>query len=63
MREWLRDQSGGRLFLWVHYFDSHSPYFPPEPYRLRFHPEPVARKDLVKGFNANQPGREITIAP
>ncbi|MEO8360984.1 MAG: sulfatase-like hydrolase/transferase [Vicinamibacteria bacterium] len=23
-------------FLWVHYFDAHAPYTPPEPYRSRF---------------------------
>ena len=25
-----------RFFLWVHYFDPHAPYAPPEPYRERF---------------------------
>ena len=31
-------QSGGPqpLFLWVHYYDPHFPYSPPEPYRSRF---------------------------
>lgn len=27
------------LFLWVHYFDPHDPYEPPEPYRTRFAPD------------------------
>ena len=27
---------GQRFFLWVHYFDPHAPYAPPEPYRGRF---------------------------
>jgi arylsulfatase A-like enzyme/tetratricopeptide (TPR) repeat protein len=26
----------GLLFLWVHYFDPHAPYEPPEPFRSRF---------------------------
>ena len=25
-----------RLFLWLHFFDPHGPYFPPETYRARF---------------------------
>jgi arylsulfatase A-like enzyme/Tfp pilus assembly protein PilF len=28
------------LFLWVHYFDPHAPYAPPEPYRSRFAQRP-----------------------
>ena len=30
----------GPLFLWVHYFDPHEPYEPPEPYRSRYPGEP-----------------------
>lgn len=29
---WLEDNSGSDFFLWVHYFDSHMEYLPPEPY-------------------------------
>lgn len=40
--EWLRP--GGRrpgpFFLWVHYFDPHDPYEPPEPFRTRFRDRP-----------------------
>jgi len=25
-----------KFFYWVHYFDAHAPYFPPEPYRSRY---------------------------
>jgi choline-sulfatase len=28
------------LFLWVHYFDPHAPYSPPEPFRTRFAARP-----------------------
>lgn len=28
------------LFLWVHYFDPHAPYTPPEPFRTRFAGKP-----------------------
>jgi tetratricopeptide (TPR) repeat protein len=35
---WLEGRAGTEpLFLWVHYFDPHAPYEPPEPYRRR-HP-------------------------
>ena len=27
-------------FLWVHYYDPHIPYAPPEPYRSRYAPDP-----------------------
>jgi choline-sulfatase len=31
---------GAPLFLWVHYFDPHSPYAPPEPFLSRFPGKP-----------------------
>jgi choline-sulfatase len=35
-------QSNGSqpLFLWVHYYDPHAPYAPPEPYRTRYARDP-----------------------
>lgn len=30
------------LFLWVHYYDPHYPYTPPEPFRTRYAKEPYA---------------------
>lgn len=35
-------QSNGSppLFLWVHYYDPHAPYVPPEPYRTRYARDP-----------------------
>ena len=29
---WLRDKKASKNFLWVHYFDPHAVYNPPEPY-------------------------------
>ena len=41
---WLRKNGGKkRFFLWVHYYDPHAPYDPPEPYRNRY------SKDLYSG--------------
>jgi arylsulfatase A-like enzyme len=33
---WLGKQPAGPFFLWVHLFDAHSPYDPPEPYKTRY---------------------------
>ncbi|MFO7900992.1 MAG: sulfatase-like hydrolase/transferase [Planctomycetota bacterium] len=32
---WLADHADARFFCWVHFFDPHVPYEPPEPYRTR----------------------------
>jgi arylsulfatase A-like enzyme/Flp pilus assembly protein TadD len=34
--EWYRSAQGRPRFLWVHLYDPHAPYDPPEPYRQRF---------------------------
>ena len=45
---WARDRQGGQIFVWLHLFDPHFPYEPPEPFRSRFEsPDadwPVAEK-------------------
>jgi tetratricopeptide (TPR) repeat protein len=55
----------GPLFLWVHYFEPHHPYRPPEPFRARYARDPyrgeVAAMDeqlgrLVMGFERRAPG-------
>jgi arylsulfatase A-like enzyme/Flp pilus assembly protein TadD len=33
---WLADDRDRPFFAWVHLYDPHSPYAPPEPYRSRF---------------------------
>ena len=33
---WLAEQAEAPFFLWVHYFDPHTPYEPPSPYDERF---------------------------
>jgi tetratricopeptide (TPR) repeat protein len=37
---WLAQQQNGPFFLWVHYYDPHYPYTPPEAYRARFAKQP-----------------------
>jgi choline-sulfatase len=38
---WLPHRpSGGPLFLWVHYYDPHYPYTPPEPFAAKYAKDP-----------------------
>jgi len=30
--QWLQEKNPSRFFLWVHYFDPHTPYNPPQPF-------------------------------
>jgi choline-sulfatase len=50
---YLSQKAAQPLFLWVHYFDPHYPYTPPEPYRSRFPGRPyfgeVAAMDAQLG--------------
>lgn len=51
---WLARQPGERpVFLWVHLFDAHAPYDPPEPWRSRFAGRPyegeIAAADAALG--------------
>ncbi len=39
--DWLAARNG-RWFLWVHLYDPHSPYAPPEPYATRFAADPYS---------------------
>ena len=37
---WLEANANSKFFLWVHYFDPHAPYVPPEPYRSEYQTRP-----------------------
>jgi arylsulfatase A-like enzyme/Tfp pilus assembly protein PilF len=37
---WLSKRPPGPFFLWVHLYDPHDPYSPPEPYKSRYAAEP-----------------------
>jgi arylsulfatase A-like enzyme/Tfp pilus assembly protein PilF len=39
-RAWWDGQKGQRRFLWVHLYDPHADYAPPEPFASRFRDEP-----------------------
>ncbi len=62
---WLAQQKSGPFFLWVHYYDPHYPYTPPESYRARFAKQPyygeVAYMDAEVGRLVNAIKGPITI--
>jgi arylsulfatase A-like enzyme/thioredoxin-like negative regulator of GroEL len=39
-REWIAAHAADRFFVWMHLFDPHTPYAPPEPFRTRFADRP-----------------------
>jgi arylsulfatase A-like enzyme/tetratricopeptide (TPR) repeat protein len=39
---WLEENHGNPFFLWIHLFDPHVPYDPPEPYRTHYAKDPYA---------------------
>src|SRR5256885_804158 len=50
---WLEAHPTGRLFVWLHLYDPHEPYEPPEPYASRYSGRPydgeVAWSDELVG--------------
>jgi arylsulfatase A-like enzyme/Flp pilus assembly protein TadD len=39
---WLDAHADRRFFAWLHFYDAHTPYDPPEPFRSRFRQQPYA---------------------
>ena len=50
---WLTEHHEGPLFVWVHLYDAHDPYDPPEPYKTRYASAPydgeIAYADAALG--------------
>jgi len=50
---WLNKRPRGPFFLWVHLYDPHDPYTPPEPFRSRYKLNPydgeIAYTDAIVG--------------
>jgi arylsulfatase A-like enzyme/Tfp pilus assembly protein PilF len=38
--KWLKSNPKRPLFMWVHLYDAHTPYAPPEPFASRYHTHP-----------------------
>jgi choline-sulfatase len=52
LEEWVEGQPAGRLFAFLHLFEPHSPYEPPEPYASRYglaYDGEIARADEIVG--------------
>jgi arylsulfatase A-like enzyme/Tfp pilus assembly protein PilF len=51
--DWLQQNKEGKFFLWIHFFDPHEPYIPPEPFKSQYPEKPydgeVAYADSVLG--------------
>jgi arylsulfatase A-like enzyme/Tfp pilus assembly protein PilF len=67
---YLQSRPRGPVFMWVHYFDPHDPYEPPEPFRSRYPSSPylgeIAAMDhelgkLLEAFEARNAGGESRI--
>ena len=50
---WLAKHPNGPFFVWVHLYDAHDPYDPPEPFKSRYATEPydgaIAYEDAAVG--------------
>jgi len=44
-RKWLDERGNEKFFAWIHLYDPHTPYDPPEPYKTRFKGRPYGLYD------------------
>jgi len=50
---WLENESRSPFFVWIHYFDPHSPYIPPAPYSKMYYkgdPQDTGKNSLAGFF-------------
>jgi tetratricopeptide (TPR) repeat protein len=63
LTDWIRSQTEKPVFAFLHIFEPHSPYDPPEPYRTRYpgaYDGEVARADeIVGGFLEELKARDL----
>ncbi len=62
VQAWLAEKPEAPVFLWVHYFDPHFPYFAPESFRERFGVGSVKRENLPLPTDTNRepaPGKTV----
>lgn len=55
--QWLETDEATPFFAWLHFYDAHAPYAPPEPYRSRFGSDPSSQYDGEIAFADSQVGR------
>jgi len=54
---WLDNKRQNPFFVWIHYFDPHSPYIPPAPYSTMYYkddPRDPAKNSLVDFFKEKE---------
>jgi arylsulfatase A-like enzyme len=55
--EWLPDYEGRPLFVWLHLYDAHAPYEPPQKFIDLYY------KDVVDPYDPASPVADISLAP
>ncbi|HJP01688.1 MAG TPA: sulfatase [Planctomycetota bacterium] len=55
VRGWIDDSRGVPIFVWLHLFDAHGPYAPPEPYIERYWPADRDAFDPALGDDGRLP--------
>ena len=59
--DWIRDHSSGPFFAFIHFYDPHTPYSPPEPYRSEYGSDRIGRYDGEVAFVDSLVGRLIAV--
>jgi arylsulfatase A-like enzyme/Tfp pilus assembly protein PilF len=57
--EWIAEQGDRRFFAFIHLYDPHTPYAPPEPYRSRYGPSEKGYYDGEVAFVDDLVGRLV----
>jgi arylsulfatase A-like enzyme/Tfp pilus assembly protein PilF len=56
--KWLQENAGERFFMWIHLFDPHAPYTPPQPHLAKWR----RRIDASEGYEAQHAFYEAEVA-
>ena len=59
---WLEKVKGQRFFAWLHFYDPHTPYEPPEPFAIALRRAPVPRRDRLHRLADRPRGRRSSSA-
>ncbi|MCE9613330.1 MAG: sulfatase-like hydrolase/transferase [Lentisphaerae bacterium] len=57
--DWLQQNATNRCFLFLHYYDAHYPYTPPEPFATQFAASPYAGEVAYVDHNVGDVVREL----